>query len=136
MELEAKKFNSLPSLGLKFEEQIDSIYTPLSQRFRLKVVMFTFVLAIHFVESCFDHNSVLIMNGYDQAIEIKNNLASFFFPPSTWKGKKCKYNLLQPFRDYHVYSVYYCLSFGKDITLISLVTDCNGMLALKTIKGG
>ena len=41
--------------------------------------MFTFVLAIQFLESCFDHNSVVIMNGYDQAIEIKNNLVSFFF---------------------------------------------------------
>ena len=99
--------------------------------------MFTFVLAIHFVESCFDHNSVLIMNGYDQAIEMKNNLASFFFPPSTWKGKKCKYNLLQLFRDYHVY---YCSCFGNDITyklnIARNLPDCHGMFVLKTIKGG
>ena len=67
------------------------------------------------------------MNGYDQAIEIKNNLACFFFPPLTWKGKKCKYNLLQLFRDYHVY---YCLSFGKDKRIISLVIKLIAMECL------
>ena len=72
------------------------------------------------------------MNGYDDAIEIKNNLVSFFFPPSTWKGKKCKYNLLQLFRDYHVY---YCSSLGKDITynIARNYTDCHG---IEVLHGG
>ena len=99
--------------------------------------MFTFVLAILFVESCFDHNSIL---NYDErlAIEIKNNLASFFFPPSTWKGKKCKYNLLQLFRDYVYYRiedrtrenggnrayVYYCSSLSLSPVIKLIAMEC------------